>query len=109
MFGSDSRRVSTGTNSTRVQDHAHGHEHDPSRVPGETTDGSGPLYPSVQQVTPNDEHAGKGTVFGDKSPGVRRIEIIGQFFNGWHKWILFFFVFLVSCKYTLSIEADLWV
>ena len=91
IFHSTSRRLSSGTNTTRV----HG-DHDPTAVPGETTDGSGPLYPNTKQVEPKDT-PGEDTAFGDKSPGVRRIEIIGQFFNGWHKWVLFFFIFLIAC------------
>jgi hypothetical protein len=96
-MGLFARRTSDGTNTTRV--HSHDHDHDPTNVPGETTDGSGPLYPNVKQVMPHHagEKDGDGTVFGDKSPGVRRIEVIGQFFNGWHKWVLFFFIFLISC------------
>ena len=96
-MGLFSRRLSTGTNTTRVADHEH--EHDPTNVPGETTDGSGPLYPNIKQSIPHHEAEkdGDATAFGDKSPGVRRIEIIGQFFNGWHKWVLFFFIFLIAC------------
>jgi len=92
-MGLFTRRTSDGTNTTRVQ------SHDPTNVPGETTDGSGPLYPNVKQSMPHHEGEkdGDGTVFGDKSPGVRRIEVIGQFFNGWHKWVLFFFIFLIAC------------
>jgi len=94
-MGLFTRRTSSsdGTNTTRV------HSHDPTNVPGETTDGSGNLYPNVKQVMPHHEGEkdGDGTVFGDKSPGVRRIEVIGQFFNGWHKWVLFFFIFLIAC------------
>ena len=94
-MGLFSRRLSTGTNTTRVADH----EHDPTNVPGETTDGSGPLYTNIKQSIPHHEAEkdGDATAFGDKSPGVRRIEIIGQFFNGWHKWVLFFFIFLIAC------------
>jgi hypothetical protein len=98
-MGLFTRRTSDGTNTTRVQ------SHDPTNVPGETTDGSGPLYPNVKQVMPHHEGEkdGDGTVFGDKSPGVRRIEIIGQFFNGWHKWVLFFFIFLIACTSPYSL------
>jgi hypothetical protein len=94
-MGLFTRRTSDGTNTTRV------HSHDPTNVPGETTDGSGPLYPNVKQVMPHHEGEkdGDGTVFGDKSPGVRRIEVIGQFFDGWHKWVLFFFIFLIACTF----------
>jgi hypothetical protein len=101
-MGLFTRRTSDGTNTTRV------HSHDPTNVPGETTDGSGPLYPNVKQVMPHHEGEkdGDGTVFGDKSPGVRRIEIIGQFFNGWHKWVLFFFIFLISCTSPSLLSRD---
>jgi len=101
-MGFFSRRSSAGTNTTRV--HSNSHEHDPARVPGETTDGSGPLYPSTKQAIPHHqgEQDGDGTAFGDKSPGVRRIEIIGQFFEGWHKWVLFFAIFLIAYVYGLD-------
>jgi hypothetical protein len=95
LFTRRQSSASQTTNATRVHDH----EHDPAHVPGETTDGSGPLYPNVIQTIPHHEGEkdGDSTAFGDVSPGVRRIEIIGQFFNGWHKWVLFFFIFLIAC------------
>lgn len=104
-MGMFTRRSSVGTNTTRVQSHEH--EHDPTNVPGETTDGSGPLYPAVKQHVPHNEGEkdGNGTVFGDKSPGVRRIEIIGQFFDGWNKWVLFFFIFLIACTSPLYLSV----
>lgn len=79
-MGLFSRRSSTGTNTTRV----HSPEHEPTNVPGETIDGSGPLYPNIKQTMPHNqgEKDGDSTAFGDKSPGVRRIEIVGQFFDG---------------------------
>lgn len=91
------RRVSSGTNTTHVNDLGHDHKNDPTRVPGETTDGSGALYPSTQREVEARGDINTPTAFGDKSPGVRRIEIIGQFFTGWHKVLLFIFIFLVSC------------
>lgn len=105
MVFSLSRRVSTGTNTTRVNDHdhGHGHGHDPTNVPGETTDGSGALYPAkTQRQVEQQGDLATPTAFGDKSPGVRRIEIIGQFFTGWHKIFLFFAIFLVSYVYGLD-------
>jgi SIT family siderophore-iron:H+ symporter-like MFS transporter len=80
--------------------------HDSANVPGETTDGSGNLYPATKQAAPLDMGDGeKETAFGDKSPGVRRIEIIGQFFDGWHKWVLFFFIFLIACELFLFLSV----
>lgn len=86
-----SRKLSSSSVSTQV---------DPPIIPGGTTDGIGPLYPSTQRTVEKEQDEQVPTVFGDKSPGVRRIEIIGQFFTGWHKVALFFFIFLVSCQYT---------
>lgn len=39
----------------------------------------------------------KDTVF-EKSPGVLKIEAISSVFTHWYLWVLFLFVFLISCK-----------
>lgn len=98
-----SRRLSGESNTTHVNEH----DHDSPRVPGETVDGSGALYPSTQKEVEAVGDAHTPTAFGDKSPGVRRIEIIGQFFTGWHKVLLFFFIFLVSCKSDATVPNEL--
>ena len=91
---SNSRKLSSGSSSHSNSTHVN-----PSQPEaGLTIDGSGPLYPSTQREVEKQQDEATPTVFGDKSPGVRRIEIIGQFFTGWHKIILFFFIFLISCK-----------
>ncbi|WVF68087.1 hypothetical protein IAT40_002850 [Kwoniella sp. CBS 6097] len=43
-----------------------------------------------------------GTAFGDKSPGVKRIEAIASCFTSWHRYILFITVFLVAYSYGLD-------
>jgi hypothetical protein len=78
-----SRRPSKGSNTTHTTRVGAAGEHDPA-VPGASADSS----KSSGHTKP---------ILDDKSPGVRRIEIIGEFFDGWHKWVLFFFIFLVSC------------
>lgn len=95
------RRLSVETNTTHVNDHDQEH----TRLPGETTGGSA-LYPATQREEVEAiGGAHTPTAFGDKSPGVRRIEIIGQFFTGWHKVLLFLFIFLVSCKSSSHVNA----
>ncbi|WVR08388.1 hypothetical protein IAU60_005443 [Kwoniella sp. DSM 27419] len=39
-----------------------------------------------------------GTVFGDKSPGVARIEAISSCLTSWHRYVLFITIFLVASQ-----------
>lgn len=59
------------------------------------------LYPDAHVQDMLEMQGDNNTAFGDKSPGVRRIEAIGSCFTSWHRWVLFTFIFLVACKYTL--------
>lgn len=34
----------------------------------------------------------------DKSPGVLRVEAIASVFTSWHRWLLFFSLFIVACE-----------
>nr|XP_018259907.1 MFS transporter, SIT family, siderophore-iron:H+ symporter [Kwoniella dejecticola CBS 10117]OBR82065.1 MFS transporter, SIT family, siderophore-iron:H+ symporter [Kwoniella dejecticola CBS 10117] len=64
--------------------------------------GDPPLYPD-QEISKEIERQGDDhTAFGDKSPGVRRIEAIATCFTTWHKWVLFLSVFLVAYSYGLD-------
>lgn len=58
------------------------------------------LYPEyeLQRAISNTKNADDSTAFGEKSPGVRRIEIIAASFTTWHRWVLFISVFFMSCK-----------
>jgi len=59
------------------------------------------LYPDVEDphtLTQGDAH----TAFGDKSPGVRRIEAISACFTRWHLVVLFITILLISYAYGLD-------
>lgn len=94
-----SRRPSSGSSTTHTARVGKDHQ-----AAGGTTDGSGALYPHTA-IQAYQETGQAPAALDDMSPGVKRIEVIGQFFNGYHKWVLFFFIFLVSCKSPLD---QLW-
>lgn len=58
------------------------------------------LYPEaeLERAISNTKNADDSTAFGEKSPGVRRIELIAASFTTWHRWVLFISVFLMACK-----------
>ncbi|WWC92118.1 uncharacterized protein L201_007072 [Kwoniella dendrophila CBS 6074] len=61
-----------------------------------------PLYPKFEVEKELEKQGDNETAFGDKSPGVRRIEAIASCFTTWHKWVLFISVFLVAYSYGLD-------
>ncbi|WWD08493.1 hypothetical protein V865_006605 [Kwoniella europaea PYCC6329] len=61
-----------------------------------------PLYPDLEVTKELEKQGDNETAFGDKSPGVRRIEIIASCFTTWHRWVLFISVFLVAYSYGLD-------
>nr|ODN90125.1 MFS transporter, SIT family, siderophore-iron:H+ symporter [Cryptococcus depauperatus CBS 7841] len=63
-----------------------------------------PLYPDeiLSKTFNNAGQEGAPTTFGEKSPGVRRIEAITTCFTTWHRYVLFFSVFLVAYSYGLD-------
>ncbi|WVW81023.1 hypothetical protein I302_103014 [Kwoniella bestiolae CBS 10118] len=61
-----------------------------------------PLYPDLEVTKELEKQGDNDTAFGDKSPGVRRIEIIASCFTTWHRWVLFISVFLVAYSYGLD-------
>lgn len=65
------------------------------------------LYPEaeLERAISNTKNADDSTAFGEKSPGVRRIELIAASFTTWHRWVLFISVFLMACK--LNIRSRL--
>lgn len=61
------------------------------------------LYPDDPNIKESLEAQGdNNTVFGDKSPGVRRIEAVAQCFTSWHLWVLLISIFLVAYSYGLD-------
>ncbi|ODO10341.1 hypothetical protein I350_00936 [Cryptococcus amylolentus CBS 6273] len=73
--------------------------------PTSHADVGGGIYPEEQihrSITHEDAHDSP-TIFGEKSPGVRRIEIITSCFTSWHKYILFVGVFLTAYAYGLDL------
>ncbi|KAK8850324.1 hypothetical protein IAR55_004241 [Kwoniella newhampshirensis] len=61
-----------------------------------------PIYPEPETKRQLEEQGDNETAFGDKSPGVRRIEAISTCFESWHKWVLFASVFFVAYSYGLD-------
>ncbi|WVQ95751.1 hypothetical protein IAU59_002850 [Kwoniella sp. CBS 9459] len=61
-----------------------------------------PLQPEPEVVRALEKQGDTKTVFGDKSPGVKRIEAIASCFTSWHRYVLFITVFLVSYSYGLD-------
>ncbi|WVO20323.1 uncharacterized protein IAS62_001617 [Cryptococcus decagattii] len=62
------------------------------------------LYPEaeLERAISNTKNADDSTAFGEKSPGVRRIELIAASFTTWHRWVLFISVFLMAYSYGLD-------
>lgn len=60
------------------------------------------LYPDEEIVHELEKQGDNTTAFGDKSPGVKRIEAISRAFSSWHLWVLFVAIFLVSYAYGLD-------
>ncbi|WWD20507.1 hypothetical protein CI109_104983 [Kwoniella shandongensis] len=61
-----------------------------------------PIYPDPEVKRQIEIQGDTETAFGDKSPGVRRIEAISSCFESWHKWVLFASVFFVAYSYGLD-------
>lgn len=53
------------------------------------------LHPDDKVNLPGDLYADARVE--DKSPGVLRVEAIASVFTSWHRWLLFFFLFIVAC------------
>ncbi|OXB39350.1 hypothetical protein LQV05_000779 [Cryptococcus neoformans] len=62
------------------------------------------LYPEheLERAISSTKNADDSTAFDEKSPGVRRIEIIAACFTTWHRWVLFISVFLMAYSYGLD-------
>lgn len=62
------------------------------------------LYPEaeLERAISNTKNADDSIAFGEKSPGVRRIELITASFTTWHRWVLFISVFLMACKLNIG-------
>ncbi|ORY32150.1 major facilitator superfamily protein [Naematelia encephala] len=60
------------------------------------------IYPDAEIAAELEKQGDNDTVFGDKSPGVRRIEAISSCFSSWHRWVLFTSIFLVAFRYTFQ-------
>ncbi|ORX38194.1 siderochrome-iron uptake transporter [Kockovaella imperatae] len=57
------------------------------------------LYPDDAIRHELEQQGDTKTAFGDKSPGVRRIEAISKCFTSWHLYVLFISIFFVSCEW----------
>lgn len=66
------------------------------------------LYPEheLERAISSTKNADDSTAFGEKSPGVRRIEIIAACFTTWHRWVLFISVFLMACKLAIPVRMS---
>ncbi|KAK1921029.1 putative Siderochrome-iron uptake transporter [Papiliotrema laurentii] len=64
---------------------------------------SSELYPDEKIAKEIEDQGDNTTAFGDKSPGVRRIEAIARCFTSWHKYVLFFTIFLIAYAYGLDL------
>ncbi|WRT68181.1 uncharacterized protein IL334_005156 [Kwoniella shivajii] len=60
------------------------------------------LYPERPVREELERQGDTETAFGDKSPGVKRIEAITSCFTAWHRWVLLISVFLVAYSYGLD-------
>lgn len=57
-----------------------------------------PIYPEPKIRRELEKQGDTDTVFGDMSPGVKRIEAITSCFTSWHLWVLFIAIFFVACE-----------
>ena len=56
------------------------------------------IYPDAEVRHELEQQGDTKTAFGDKSPGVRRIEAISQCFTSTHLYVLFISIFSVACE-----------
>ncbi|OCF41266.1 MFS transporter, SIT family, siderophore-iron:H+ symporter [Kwoniella heveanensis CBS 569] len=61
-----------------------------------------PLFHEPEVERAIEKQGDARTAFGDKSPGVKRIEAIASSFTSWHRYVLFITVFLVAYSYGLD-------
>lgn len=60
------------------------------------------IYPDETTSKRLEAQGDTQTAFGDKSPGVRRIEAISNSFTSWHRYVLFISILLVAYAYGLD-------
>ena len=60
------------------------------------------LYPDEKVDSEYESQGDHTTFFGDKSPGVKRIEAIAKCFESWHLYVLFITIFLIAYAYGLD-------
>jgi len=72
------------------------------RTPAAMSTPNKDLFPEQDVINQLEKQGDNNTAFGDKSPGVRRIEAISKCFQSWHRWVLFVAIFLVSYSYGLD-------